>query len=466
MRHLLFLTGKLAEKSLHRVLESMQPTDFEWTVRNIGVSVAALMTTDMIARRMTDPGDADLIILPGRCRGDIQILSQQLGIPVERGPDELKDLPLWFGGKSRKVSLDRYRISIFAEIVDASERSVESILERASYYRENGADIIDLGFLPSTPFPHLETAIQALKQEGFKVSVDTLNPDDLLRGARAGADYLLSLTNKTLWVAQETDAVPVLIPESTDRIETLYQAMETLDRDKRPFIADPILDPIHAGFTESLLRYRSTRQKFPDARILMGIGNLTELTHADSAGVNMLLLGIMSELDIHYMLTTEVSPHCRRAVKEADIARRILHIAHEDGTPPRLIDDSLLALHERKPFPYSYDEIKELAAAIKDPSYRIQISQRGVHLFNRSGLHSALDPFALYPHLELGQDTSHAFYLGVELARAQIAWQLGKQYTQDQELDWGCAVTRNSDKPAVPEHIDDEANSPTTEQGG
>ena len=35
-------------------------------------------------------------------------------------------------------------------------------------------------------------------------------------------------------------------------------------------------------------------------------------------------------------------------------------------------------------------------------------------------------------------DAPHAFYLGLELARAQIAWQLGKRYVQDQELDWGC----------------------------
>jgi hypothetical protein len=36
-------------------------------------------------------------------------------------------------------------------------------------------------------------------------------------------------------------------------------------------------------------------------------------------------------------------------------------------------------------------------------------------------------------------DGGHAFYLGVELARAQIAWQLGKRFTQDQQLNWGCA---------------------------
>ena len=31
------------------------------------------------------------------------------------------------------------------------------------------------------------------------------------------------------------------------------------------------------------------------------------------------------------------------------------------------------------------------------------------------------------------------FILGVELARAQIAWELGKNYDQDNELKWGVA---------------------------
>ena len=28
----------------------------------------------------------------------------------------------------------------------------------------------------------------------------------------------------------------------------------------------------------------------------------------------------------------------------------------------------------------------------------------------------------------------------MELARAEIAWRLGKRYVQDQPLDWGCAL--------------------------
>ena len=60
-----------------------------------------------------------------------------------------------------------------------------------------------------------------------------------------------------------------------------------------------------------------------------------------------------------------------------------------------------------------------------------------MHIYNRDGLFQDVDPFKLYPHLKVDDDASHAFYLGVELARAQIAWQLKKRYVQDEELSWG-----------------------------
>ncbi len=98
-----------------------------------------------------------------------------------------------------------------------------------------------------------------------------------------------------------------------------------------------------------------------------------------------------------------------------------------------------MTVHETAPFLNSREEIESLAGQIKDPSYRIQVSSDGIHIFNRDGLHTATDPFDLYPKLQVETDGGHAFYLGVELARAEIAWQLGKRFTQDQPLSWGCA---------------------------
>ena len=398
------------------------------------------MTTDMVARRLLDTFGADRIIVPGRCRGSLEALSQTLGLPIDRGPEELKDLPQYFGKAAQKPDLSRYSLKIFAEIVDAPNVSVEEVVKRAHYYKKNGADVIDIGCLPSTDFPHMEAIIQTLKREGFMVSIDSLEAEDLLRGAKAGADYMLSLHEGTLWIADEVDAIPIIIPEKHEDLASLDRAIKQMQAKKRAFIVDPILDPLHFGFTQSIVRYHEVRKNHPDIEMMMGVGNITELTHADTAGMNALLLGICSELDINNILATEVSKHACRAIKEADLARRILFAAKEYDTLPKHIDSGLMALHETSPFPYSLDEIKELAGQISDPSYRIQTSAEGVHIFNRDGLHSATDPFELFPKLQVDTDGGHAFYLGVELARAEIAWQLGKRFTQDQALKWGCAT--------------------------
>lgn len=436
---ILFLTGTLAEKQLRSVLEKMQP-DFYYKVHQLGLKVAALMTADMIERKLKDTFGATKIIVPGRCRGDLDALSQKLGIPVIRGTEEVKDLPLFFGKKIQIANLDNYSVKIFAEITDAPNLTVPEILNRALYYRKNGADVIDLGCLPSTPFPHMEEAIAALKQANFLVSLDSLETEDLLRGGKAGADYLLSLHEGSLWIADEVSSTPILIPETHEDLESLNRAIAKMQAKNRPFVVDPILDPIHFGFTASIVRYHEVRKNHPNVEMMLGVGNITELTHADTAGMNALLLGICSELNINHILATQVSRHASRAIKEADLARRIMFAAKEHDTLPKHINAGLMALHEPAAFPYSLAEIQELAAQIKDPSYRIQISEEGVHIFNREGFHSATDPFELFPKLGVENDGGHAFYLGVELARAEIAQKLGKRFNQDQELDWGCAV--------------------------
>lgn len=443
--HILFLTGRLAEPQLRRVLTDMGEAGFTWDVHMLGVQVAALMTADMISRRLTDARGADRILLPGRCRGDLTVLSEHFGIPVERGPDELMDLPEFFGRKRRAPDLSRHDTLIFAELVEAPRMGIEAILAQAASYVADGADVIDIGGLPQTPFPHLEETVQTLKAAGYRVSVDSLDPDELRRGGRAGADYLLSLTTDTLYLADEVAATPILIPSRHGDLDNLIDAMECLDTNNRTYFADPILDPLPFGFAASLARYHELRRRMPHAEMLMGTGNLSELTDADTAGIHALLLGIMAELNIRALLTTQVSPHCRSAVREIDAARRLMFAARDAQSLPRDFSDALLGLRHRKPFPYNREEIAAMASLVKDPSFRIQISQDGMHIYNRDGMHTATDPFELWPHLKLEQEGGHAFYLGVELARAQIAWQLGKRYSQDEELVWGCMGPRRID---------------------
>lgn len=445
MERILFLTGRLAEAPLRKVLDGIAGGDdapFAWEVREIGLQVAGLMTAEMVRRRVAAPVDADRIMVPGRCRGDLDALAAHYGIPVERGPDELKDLPRHFKRAARAVDLSRRDIAIFAEIVDAPERDVASIVARAHELRRDGADVVDLGCLPATPFPHLEDAVRALKAEGFAVSVDSLDAGELRRGGRAGADWLLSLTIDSVGIADEVASNAVLIPRAPGDAESLHAAIDAMRRRGRAFLADPILEPVPYGLTASIVRYHALRQRDPDAPMMIGIGNLTELIEADTCGINALLFGIAAELRASAVLTTEVSRHARRAVAEADLARRVMVAARDTQSVPKGFSDDLMTVHHARPFPDSPAEIAALAAGVRDPNFRVQVADDGVHVYNRDGHHVERDAFALWPKLALEHDASHAFYMGVELARAEIAWQLGKRYAQDQPLDWGVAAPR------------------------
>jgi dihydropteroate synthase-like protein len=438
---ILFLTGHLARARLEAVLRAMKAS-FDWKVLNIGVKVAALMTEDIITRRLPSPVAADKVMLPGRCRADVDRLGKRFGVPFMRGPDELKDIPLYFGRARKAADMSRYDIRIFAEIVDASALAVEAIVERAKSYADAGADVIDLGCLPDTPFPHLEAAIAALKGKGYKVSVDSADSDELRRGGKAGADYLLSLSEATLAIADEVASIPVLIPKEHGDMASLYRAMDALDAKGRQYLVDPVLDPINFGFMPSLERYAQVRRERPDADMLMGTGNLTELTDADTSGITAVLLGIASELHIKNVLLVQVSPHTRRTVEEHDLARRIMYASRADGDLPKDYADGLLTVHARRPFPQTPDEIAEGAREVRDKNFRIEIAEDGIHIYNRDGHHVAQDALSLFPKLGLDVETdgAHAFYLGTELAKAEIAFRLAKRYAQDEPLDWGVAA--------------------------
>src|SRR5450631_1698681 len=256
---LLFLTGHLAYPRLEKLMRSLGETSFRWEIRDIGVKVAALMTEAIILRRLARPVAANRVILPGRCRANLAHLADQLGVPVARGPDELSDLPEYLGRGGQPKDLSRFAIRIFGEIVDASALPVEALLARASALRKSGADVIDIGCLPDTPFPHLEESIRALKAAGHVVSVDSAEREELARGAQAGADFLLSLDETSLDIAEGTGATPILVPAPHGDLESLVRAAHEAGRRGLSFIADPILDPIHFGFADSISRYIEIR---------------------------------------------------------------------------------------------------------------------------------------------------------------------------------------------------------------
>jgi len=439
MTRTLFVTGKLAEARLATVLSSLNPS-FEYKIWNAGVKVAALITESILLNRLPRPLVAERVILPGRCRADLDRLSLAFGVPFERGPDELKDLPAYFGKRSGAPDLSRHDLRLFAEIVDASALSIEALRDRARALKAAGADVIDLGCLPDTLFPHLEETIRALRADGHQVSVDSADPHELRRAADAGADYLLSLTEFTLDAAG--DARPILVPASHGDLDSLVRAYQGAQARGLKPILDPILDPIHFGFTDSLARYRELRARLPEAEMMMGTGNLTELTEVDSAGLTAMLVGVCSELRIGNALTVQVSPHTRRTLQEHDAARRLMFAARDVQGLPKGFGAALLQIHDKSPFPSDPAEIDEAAAQIRDRNFRIEVAGDGIHIFNRDGHWTADGAFELFDRLGVEREGAHAFYLGAELQKAEIAFRLGKRYVQDEPLEWGVAMER------------------------
>ena len=92
-RRVLFVTGKLAEPALRRVLAEMQPP-FEAEVAVLGITVAALMTTPWIARFLEVPPETDLVLIPGLCEGDTAVV-QRAGSACgsRKGPKDLREIP-------------------------------------------------------------------------------------------------------------------------------------------------------------------------------------------------------------------------------------------------------------------------------------------------------------------------------------------------------------------------------------
>ena len=175
MPKLLFVTGRLAEESLRQVLEGLGPRlGCETEVSVLGISVAALMHVDWVSRKLTVPPDVDRVILPGWCQGNLETLSAKYGVPFERGPKELHDLPEYFGrGQRAPADLTQADIEILAEINHAPRMTDTQIVTLATHYRISGADVIDLGCIPAESWARSGEVTALLRREGFRVSIDS-----------------------------------------------------------------------------------------------------------------------------------------------------------------------------------------------------------------------------------------------------------------------------------------------------
>jgi dihydropteroate synthase len=445
----LLVTGKLAEPALRRVLAD-NALPFAYDVAVLKITVAALMTTEWIARFLDVPDGIDLILVPGLCEGDPQRIAEKSGVRVEKGPKDLREIPRYFGQAAAARDYGGWDIEILAEINNAPKLTREALRAEAGYFRASGADIIDIGCTPGRAFPELTGVIHELTGAGMRVSIDTFDPLEIRSAVEAGAELVLSVNGSNIQVARDlagSGARVVVIPDpggppdvplnaSTAFLRTLDSSVDKLTAWGVPFLIDPVLEPIGHGFMQSLQRYGETRRRYPDAELMMGVGNLTELTAADTTGVHAILIAICQELGIRAVLTTEVIPWARGSVREIDVARRLMHYAVSHRTIPKGVDDRLVTVKDPAVLTYTEQELRALQAAITDPNYRIFADRDAITVFNHERFVRGTDIQAIFAQLDV-DDPAHAFYFGKELARASLAVTLGKTYRQEGALSWG-----------------------------
>lgn len=352
-----------------------------------------------------------------------------------------------------------FPIRVLAEIVDATRLPLNEVKKRAEYFIASGADMIDIGVNEKDP-EGVEEVINLLKDLDVPLGIDTMEKRNIEMALERNIDMIMSFDRELLTYFGDIKIPTVIIPKegnipkgSKEKVQILEENIE-LARENgfENIIADLILEPMNFGFTDSIVAYKNfaDRHELP---ILMGIGNVSELMDADSVGINALLCGIAMECNASIVFTPEYSDKAKGGVKELASASKMMYLAKKRRSSPKDLGVDLLLLKEKRFKGDEFDEILYRGASYiqakgnekhgYDPEgfFKIFVDDdiKAVHFRNRkpnlviTGKNAKEISDTIF-NLDLVSDMSHAFYLGRELEKAEIALKTGKSYVQDLDL--------------------------------
>jgi len=476
---ILAVTGRNAEEEVKEQVKNVYVVD---------VDIAAFITPRHLNN--VDFGDYDLVIVPGLAKGDWKSLEDKKGVKIRLGPIHASDIGLIIDNintielshkipackmlnistarKNREIvdSLSDYifkigdvevggntRMKVVAEIVDATEMEKDNLISRIQYYEESGADIIDLGIPLNFESDDVRKTVKiAVENSTCPISIDTFSGKAIDIGVRTGADMVMSISKENLNSLDYVGDAAVVVVERD--LKDLYNVLEKVKKRTNRVIADCLLDPI--SIADSIVRYyefRNDETNLGKTPVLLGVGNITEMSDADSIGINAVLAFIAEELGVNLLFTTEASNKTRGSVRELKIASYMAKSARLRKTPYKDMGIELLSLKEKKfrigrQIPVSNAVTATRGEFIRDPlgDFRIWLRD-GKIVCNHSELNVIGEDARSITDTVISENLisrlDHAAYLGIELKKAEIALKLGKNYTQDLELDFGIYSDRN-----------------------
>lgn len=445
MPHYLFVTGRLAEQPLRRILATIAPAvGFDFSVAVMPITIAALITPRWLARHLEVPEGIAAVIVPGHCRGDLSVVEEVAKVPVQRGPCDLRELPGFYGRTTEPSDYGHWDIEIIARIPSADELSHNEILARAEALAKDGADTILLAG-SGRPWPGLAMVVEELGEEGLPVALADVAPLDLLNAVSRGVNLVFPADLHQQDAAIGLGCEIVLQASGMSR-DDLNRAVDRVGRQGVGFRVDPGLEPIGLGLADTLARYCEIRREWPQLPMLMSLEPVTETTAVDSVGLHVVLVGMCQELRVGSLVVSQSSNWTRTAVLECHFARQVSHHVAACRSPARRLEPGLLLLRDGAVLEFGPEELDRLAEVLKDPSPRLYAEGGRLHAVSDGKHLESDDPYDLFDQIlsntDRTFDVGRAFYLGYEMAKAMAALTLGKTYRQDEALHWGVLTRR------------------------
>ncbi|MFX1485241.1 MAG: DUF6513 domain-containing protein, partial [Promethearchaeota archaeon] len=311
---ILLLTGRMAYDELDKIV-SKETNVF---VETLPISVAAFTTPNLVRRHLPNyvsKWDPDLVLISGMAQGDYSDICKEFRVPVLKGTKKLSSVPLLLRHldelhknlssstpadamiqkrilddlRNRFKALEQevvygsrnFRLMsglavgidlpprIMAELVDASTRDVDDTIANAKRYSK-WADIIDIGASIADKDPERIAEItQEVRRLGVTVSIDSLDPEEIMAGVDAGAEIVLSIDYGNIGIVSKIpeDVALVCLPtnvsrgeyphESDERATRCHQlCIELRNNGHSKLLADPILEAaIQPGLMNSLVAF-------------------------------------------------------------------------------------------------------------------------------------------------------------------------------------------------------------------